>query len=116
ICLRQWDMRFYDKIKIRHNATALPAGLSFNRVLKKIRRKIRNKRSAQESRKKKREYVDSLEDRYDIISALTEEKLRSKTCHGPRQEQLITETYSREKLNSLKMNKIKIQSIRIQFQ
>ncbi|KAM9848918.1 cyclic AMP-responsive element-binding protein 3-like protein 3-A [Aulostomus maculatus] len=54
----------------------LPLTKSEESILKKVRRKIRNKQSAQESRKKKKEYVDGLESRMAACNAHNQELQR----------------------------------------
>ncbi|XP_007488969.1 cyclic AMP-responsive element-binding protein 3-like protein 3 isoform X2 [Monodelphis domestica] len=70
--------------------TQLPLTKYEERVLKKIRRKIRNKQSAQESRKKKKEYIDGLENRMSECTAENQE-LQRKVLHLEKQNLSLLE-------------------------
>uniref|UniRef100_A0A3B1ICA1 cAMP responsive element binding protein 3-like 3b n=1 Tax=Astyanax mexicanus TaxID=7994 RepID=A0A3B1ICA1_ASTMX len=79
----------------------LPLTKYEEKVLKKIRRKIRNKQSAQESRKKKKEYVDGLEVRMAACSAQNLE-LQKKVVRLERNNTSLMEQLRR--LQALVMN------------
>ncbi|XP_012878227.1 PREDICTED: cyclic AMP-responsive element-binding protein 3-like protein 3 [Dipodomys ordii] len=70
--------------------TQLPLTKYEERVLKKVRRKIRNKQSAQESRRKKKEYIDGLETRMSACTAQNQE-LHRKVLHLEKQNLSLLE-------------------------
>ncbi|GAB1287768.1 Cyclic AMP-responsive element-binding protein 3-like protein 4 [Apodemus speciosus] len=70
------------------------------RILKKIRRKIRNKQSAQDSRRRKKEYIDGLESRVAACSEQNQ-KLQRKVQELERQNvSLVAQVHQLQKLTA----------------
>nr|XP_034357218.1 cyclic AMP-responsive element-binding protein 3-like protein 4 isoform X2 [Arvicanthis niloticus] len=78
----------------------LPLTKAEERILKKIRRKIRNKQSAQDSRRRKKEYIDGLENRVAACSEQNQ-KLQRKVQELERQNiSLVAQVHQLQKLTA----------------
>lgn len=78
----------------------LPLTKAEERILKKIRRKIRNKQSAQDSRRRKKEYIDGLESRVAACSEQNQ-KLQRKVQELERQNiSLVAQVHQLQKLTA----------------
>ncbi|XP_067088043.1 cAMP responsive element binding protein 3-like 3 like [Osmerus mordax] len=104
IVLTDEEKRLLDK-----EGASIPAHMPLTkaeeRTLKRVRRKIRNKQSAQESRKKKKVYVDGLENRVAMCTAHNQELQKKVTLL---QKQNMTLIEQLKKLQSMmKMSTMK---------
>ncbi|XP_047408583.1 cyclic AMP-responsive element-binding protein 3-like protein 4 isoform X1 [Sciurus carolinensis] len=83
----------------------LPLTKAEEKVLKKVRRKIRNKQSAQDSRRRKKEYIDGLESRVAACSAQNQE-LQKKVQELERHNiSLVAQLHQLQKLIAQTSNK-----------
>ncbi|XP_061839412.1 cyclic AMP-responsive element-binding protein 3-like protein 4 [Nerophis lumbriciformis] len=77
--LSGWELQLTEEEQklLSQEGVSLPSQLPLTkaeeRILKKVRRKIRNKQSAQDSRRRRKEYIDSLENRAAVCTAQNKE-------------------------------------------
>ncbi|XP_068179514.1 cyclic AMP-responsive element-binding protein 3-like protein 4 [Antennarius striatus] len=76
----------------------LPLTKAEERILKRVRRKIRNKQSAQDSRRRRKEYIDGLESRAAAFSAQNKELQRTVEQLEKRNMSLLTQLHRLQSL------------------